>query len=238
MTGFTRMAVAASAWVALVAPSGAQAAQRDVDMGTPLKSQKAFAQTGSDVNAFFPRRTTIRVGDTVRFRPVGFHTLDLPVGAAKRIPLIVPTGQKIAGASDAAGKPFWFNGLERARLRAGVPAAHVRQAPDLHRGGARRERAADHRQAQAGDREVLEVRLVPLLLRRPPQDDGQRAGRLQAQVDPVRQGACESCRGAGRRRPEGRDRGSPPASLPPPTRSPSAPRVQAAWPSSASCRST
>ena len=42
---------------------------------------------------------TIHVGDKVRFLPIGFHTCRLPARAAARpLPLISPTGQKVAGA--------------------------------------------------------------------------------------------------------------------------------------------
>lgn len=35
-------------------------------------------KTGADVNAYFPSATTIHVGDSVKFVPTGFHTVDLP----------------------------------------------------------------------------------------------------------------------------------------------------------------
>lgn len=94
----------------LLAPSAAEAAEKTVYMGLPRASQKAFEATGSDANAFFPRVVTIRVGDTVNFAARGFHTVDLPARRTRPLPLITPTGQTIAGALDAAGAPFWFNG--------------------------------------------------------------------------------------------------------------------------------
>jgi plastocyanin len=94
----------------LATPGAAQAAQKSVDMGVPRASQKAFQSAVSDVNDFFPHRVTIHVGDTVRFVPVGFHTVDLPGRRTQKLPLITPNGQPIAGAADAAGAPFWFNG--------------------------------------------------------------------------------------------------------------------------------
>ncbi|MEA2270395.1 MAG: hypothetical protein QOC64_3005 [Solirubrobacteraceae bacterium] len=96
--------------VMLATPGAAQAAQKSVDMGVPRASQKAFQNVGSDVNDFFPHRVTIHVGDTVRFVPVAFHTVDLPGRRTKKLPIITPNGQPIAGAVDAAGVPFWFNG--------------------------------------------------------------------------------------------------------------------------------
>jgi plastocyanin len=96
----------------LVVPASASAATKDVNMGTPPSAQKAFRPTNADVNAFFPATTTIHVGDSVRFLAVGFHNLDLPKKGGKPTPLFAPVpGQVISGAVDAAGVPFWFNGL-------------------------------------------------------------------------------------------------------------------------------
>ena len=55
---------------------------------------------------------TIHVGDSVRFLPSGFHTVNIPArrGAKGPLPFFPPNGQKVAGALDAAGQPFWFNG--------------------------------------------------------------------------------------------------------------------------------
>ncbi|HEX7300649.1 MAG TPA: hypothetical protein VF257_16745 [Solirubrobacteraceae bacterium] len=79
-------------------------------MGTPPSAGKSFEKRFVDVNAFFPSTTTIHRGDSVRFLPVGFHTLDLPATGGQPIPLITPQGsQVVTGAVDAAGAPFWFN---------------------------------------------------------------------------------------------------------------------------------
>ncbi|HEX2102221.1 MAG TPA: hypothetical protein VHF51_01110 [Solirubrobacteraceae bacterium] len=90
----------------------AEAAQKTVDMGPPRASQRDFQSRLTDVNDFFPHTVTINVRDTVRFRPLGFHTVNLPARRGGRLPLITPTGQKIAGSVDAAGAPFWFNGQD------------------------------------------------------------------------------------------------------------------------------
>jgi plastocyanin len=94
----------------LVLPCAAQAAQKDVSVGPPTSAQKALQSTGSDVNDFFPHQTTVHVGDTVRFVPNGFHTVDLPGSRTKKLPVISPLGNPISGSVDAAGAPFWFNG--------------------------------------------------------------------------------------------------------------------------------
>jgi plastocyanin len=95
---------------ALVLPCAAQAAQKDVSLGPPVSAQKALQKTGSDVNDFFPHKVTIHVGDTVRFVPSGFHTVDLPGSRTKKLPVISPLGTPITGSVDAAGAAFWFNG--------------------------------------------------------------------------------------------------------------------------------
>jgi plastocyanin len=81
-------------------------------MGLPLAQQKTFQSTFSDVNDFFPHGTTIHVGDSIKFVPTGFHTVDIPRKGGSAVSVIAPTGQPIAGALDAAGAPFWFNGQQ------------------------------------------------------------------------------------------------------------------------------
>jgi plastocyanin len=93
----------------LAVPAGASAATRSVDMGTPPSAAKSLQKVGADANAFFPSTTTIHVGDSVRFLPVGFHNLDLPKKGGKPTALFAPKGT-IAGSNDPAGAPFWFNG--------------------------------------------------------------------------------------------------------------------------------
>ena len=66
---------------------------------------EAFA----DVNDFFPHGATIHVGDSIKFVPTGFHTVDIPAKGGKPLGLIAPAGTT-SGVLDAAGAPFWFNG--------------------------------------------------------------------------------------------------------------------------------
>ena len=100
--------LAALAAIAIPA-TAAQAKTKNVDMGIPTKSAKAFQDVGADVNAFFPARITIRAGDKVKFRPTGFHNVDLPPNGGKPLPLLSPAGTA-SGVNDANGAPFWFNG--------------------------------------------------------------------------------------------------------------------------------
>jgi plastocyanin len=88
-------------------------------MGTPPSTSKSLQKFGADVNAFFPSTTTIHVGDSVRFLPVGFHNLDLPKTGGKPTALFAPKGT-LAGVNDPAGAAFWFNG--QANLQFNFPA--------------------------------------------------------------------------------------------------------------------
>lgn len=90
-------------------PAVAQAKTKNVDMGLPPSAGKAFQAINSDVNDFFPHGVTIHAGDKVRFLPVGFHNVHVPVKSGQLTPVIAPTGTK-ANARDEAGAPFWFNG--------------------------------------------------------------------------------------------------------------------------------
>jgi plastocyanin len=112
MTAPQRRVVCAVTSLLLVValPAAAQAAQKTVNVGVPRASQKALQPTFSDVNDFFPHRVTIHVGDTVRFVPSGFHTVDLPGRRTRKLPIVTPLAQPIANSVDAAGAPFWFNG--------------------------------------------------------------------------------------------------------------------------------
>ena len=104
------MAAIAAAVGVLAVPATASAATKTVDMGLPTAQQKTFQKAFSDVNDFFPHGTTIHVGDSIKFVPTGFHTVDIPRKGGSALGLILPTGQLVAGANDAAGAPFWFNG--------------------------------------------------------------------------------------------------------------------------------
>ncbi|MDX6655560.1 MAG: hypothetical protein QOH62_353 [Solirubrobacteraceae bacterium] len=106
----TGAAVVAVGLVALLPAGMAQAATKTVNMGIPPASQRAFQDSFADVNAFFPSAITVHRGDKVKFLAVGFHNLDLPAKGGATTPFAGPSGQTIAGANDAAGNPYWFNG--------------------------------------------------------------------------------------------------------------------------------
>ncbi len=100
-------AVALATAAVLVVPGIAQAKTKSVNMGPGPKAKLA---ENVDVNAFFPKSTTIRVGDKVKFVPLGFHNVDLPAKGDAVTDLLTPTGTNASGVNDAAGTPFWFNG--------------------------------------------------------------------------------------------------------------------------------
>ena len=101
-----------AAAVTLALPAASSAKTKAVFMGTPPSVAKQFNKNFVDVNDFFPHGITVHVGDSVKFLPVGFHTVDLAAKGGTALPLIIPTGQKVSGVNDAAGQPFWFNGQD------------------------------------------------------------------------------------------------------------------------------
>jgi plastocyanin len=93
----------------LAAPASAGAATKVVSIGPSRSVEEAFNKLGTDVNDFFPHGVTIHVGDSVRFKPSQFHTVDFPAKGQKPLGLLAPAGTA-SGVLDAAGSPFWFNG--------------------------------------------------------------------------------------------------------------------------------
>jgi plastocyanin len=106
---FRSKAAFAAAVAALAVPASASAATKVVDVGLPTGAQKTFQKQFADVNDFFPHGTTIHVGDSIRFVPTGFHTVDIPAKGGKPLGLLAPAGTT-SGVVDAAGAAFWFNG--------------------------------------------------------------------------------------------------------------------------------
>lgn len=102
--------LAAAAAVVLAVPALAQAKTKTVDMGLSASAQKVFGKKyAADVNDFFPHSVTIRAGDSVRFRPTDFHTVDIAPNGQSILPLLT-AGGTTTGITDAASAPFWFNG--------------------------------------------------------------------------------------------------------------------------------
>lgn len=105
----------------IAAPAAAQAKGVTVYTGPPPNLGKLIpasarlstsfqAKYNPDVNAFFPQKVTIHVGDTVSFlRGMMPHTIDIPPVGSQDLPLLTPAAT-VAGINDAAGNAFWFNG--------------------------------------------------------------------------------------------------------------------------------
>jgi plastocyanin len=109
----TRKVLAAAclaAAIAAIAPSAAGAATHTVFVGGDGVARNVPKQFSP--NAFLRNTITIHVGDTVRWRFRGFHTVTLPVRGRRPPPfaLASPTA-KVSGVLDPAGRPFWFNGV-------------------------------------------------------------------------------------------------------------------------------
>jgi plastocyanin len=116
--------LAAAAAVLLAVPALAQAKSKTVDMGLSASAQKRFGKKYSaDVNDFFPHSVTIRAGDSVRFRPADFHTVDIPPKGQSILPLVTASGTN-AGVNDASNAPFWFNGQPRLAFNPALTASN------------------------------------------------------------------------------------------------------------------
>lgn len=106
------LALAALVAALVVVPASAHAATKTVVAG-PLKAAKGVfgGKATGDVDGYSLKTVTIHVGDKVRWKFNGFHTVTFPKGGAA-IPFIIPdpAGAKYSGINDAAGAPFWFNG--------------------------------------------------------------------------------------------------------------------------------
>jgi len=114
-----------AACVLLCSPTAAGAATKSVYMGVPPKAQGQFQKSGGDADDFFPHKITVAAGDKVQFLPVGFHDVDFPKQGGGGQDLFIPTGDKIAGAKDAGGADFWFNGLPALGLNPAIFTANL-----------------------------------------------------------------------------------------------------------------
>jgi plastocyanin len=103
------LAVAAAA--VAVPATAAHAAKLPVAAGPPPAIAKKLPAGATD-NAFYPRTITVHKGDRVKFTLFGFHQIYFPKkgGTAPALALADPA-RPVAGVVDAAGNPFFFNGL-------------------------------------------------------------------------------------------------------------------------------
>jgi plastocyanin len=106
---FRSKSALAAAVCVLAVPASASAATKVISIGPSSGDESAYNKVGADVNDFFPHGATIHAGDSIRFKPSQFHTVDFPARGGKPLPLVAAAGT-VSGSTDAAGAPFWFNG--------------------------------------------------------------------------------------------------------------------------------
>src|SRR4051794_30411439 len=90
--------------VALALPAAAGAAERRRDV---LVGSFDFNSL-SELNAFYPAKTTLHVGDTVLFKLNGFHTATFVPPGASLPSFIEQTADPYPAANDFAGDPWWW----------------------------------------------------------------------------------------------------------------------------------
>jgi plastocyanin len=121
MRGRRTIITLGAAVLMLVCASGAwgRAQVKSVTAG-PFSKPKA-AQL--DFDAYFRRTVSVHVGDSVRWKINGFHTISFLAGQPRpAFAMPVPT-DPVTGVSDAAGKPFFFNGLPNLHINPQVAFA-------------------------------------------------------------------------------------------------------------------
>ena len=64
-----------------------------------------------DLQGVYPKKPVVRVGDTIDFSIVGFHTIAVLPNGVDPLPLLTPTGGPFPVTNDAAGNPFWWGGV-------------------------------------------------------------------------------------------------------------------------------
>lgn len=103
--------------VCLVWAGLASAATYDVWAGPGyLSAPPAGAPKMMAPNLFFPSKLQVHVGDSVRFRSADFHTATyLGSTSISTLPIFTrdPANGTYSGINDAAGTPFYFNGLPK-----------------------------------------------------------------------------------------------------------------------------
>jgi len=91
----------------------AEAASWQVAAGEQAPAPKGTPK-GATLNAFFPSRLVINAGDSVTFSIATFHTVTYLGGKAPAALFTPdPTKGTYTGIADAAGNPFYFDGLPK-----------------------------------------------------------------------------------------------------------------------------
>jgi plastocyanin len=133
MTRRSRLALAALA-AALVLPASASATTKTVIAG-PLKASKGVfgGNATGDVDGYSLKTVTVHVGDSVRWKINGFHSITFPKRGGSVLPFVIPDASaKYSGINDAAGAPFWFNGQTQFDLN---PLGAFPQGSKTYNGG-------------------------------------------------------------------------------------------------------
>jgi len=78
---------------------------------------------GATLDEFFPGKVTVAVGDNITFSSASFHTVAIGGKAPTQV-MPDPAHGKYSGINDAAGKPFYFNGLGKFIYNAGAFAPY------------------------------------------------------------------------------------------------------------------
>jgi plastocyanin len=104
-----RFVLAAALLGALTSAGQAAAANYKVFLGEQARPP-AGTPKGATLDMFLPGKVTVKTGDSITFSSATFHN----VAIGGKIPPIAvpdPAHGKYSGIVDAAGKPFYFNGL-------------------------------------------------------------------------------------------------------------------------------
>jgi len=122
-----RRVVALAAVLGAFAIAGtAQAASWQVSAGEQAPPPKGTPK-GATLNAFFPSRLMITAGDSVTFSSASFHTVTF-LGGKPPAALFTPDPAKgtYSGINDAAGSPFYFNGMPKRAALSISSSRHLR----------------------------------------------------------------------------------------------------------------
>jgi plastocyanin len=105
--------------------ASAQAATtRTIYAGPAGKANGTFGKNSTaDLDTFSVPKTTIHLGDRIRFIVNGVHTVTFNKKGRALVPFVVNGATTIQGLNDAAGNPFWFNGRPQPVVdpRGGLP---------------------------------------------------------------------------------------------------------------------
>ena len=106
-----RFVLAAALLGALTTAGQAAAANYKVFLGEQARPP-AGTPKGATLDLFLPGNVTVKTGDSITFSSATFHTVAIG-GQAPSLIAPDPEHGKYSGINDAAGKPFYFNGLAK-----------------------------------------------------------------------------------------------------------------------------